>query len=87
MCGARAVVVKDVESWTIVAGNPSRVVGKVEGRRAGVNESGGQSSTELYSVEGGRNTECNSVLPRKHPVDKVPTAFIHTLEEQVACYS
>jgi hypothetical protein len=48
-----------------------------ENRHLGVNESGGQSSTELYSVEGGRNTECNSVLLGKHTVDKVPTAFIH----------
>jgi putative colanic acid biosynthesis acetyltransferase WcaF len=28
--GARAVAVGDVEAWTIVAGNPARVVGKRE---------------------------------------------------------
>ena len=33
VCGARAVVVKDVEPWTVVAGNPARVVGKVNGRK------------------------------------------------------
>ena len=30
VCGARAVVVKDVEPWTVVAGNPAKVIGKRE---------------------------------------------------------